>query len=157
MEGKYRRGEFFSHPAISKTIYTILREAHVIIQCDEEHKKVFSSLPKVSFRRAKTLKDFLVRSKLSNFQENKISCERCGRSNCQVCNFLDLNNTFDNMDGSKTFLIVTLTSWYIKFHVSLVKNNVLVVLLVSLEHIVIVKEKAQEVWVFRKHTFLNIF
>ena len=59
------------HPALSKKIYDILREVQVIFQGDEEHKTLFSSIPLVSFRRAKTLQDILVRSKLPNEDRGK--------------------------------------------------------------------------------------
>ena len=52
------------HPALNRTIYDILKSNQNILQSNAEHKKIFGSLPKVSFRRAKTIKDVLVRSKL---------------------------------------------------------------------------------------------
>ena len=40
--------QFFSttfHPAIQKRVYDIFREAQVILECDEEHKKVLQTIP----------------------------------------------------------------------------------------------------------------
>ena len=92
------------HPAINKRVYRILREAQVILDCDEEHKRVFSSIPLVSFRRAKTLQDILVRSKLPNVHKTG-SCKGCGKSNCQVCDFLLNSSDFSNSEGNRNFSI----------------------------------------------------
>ena len=92
------------HPAINKRVYRILREVQVILECDEEHKRVFSSIPLVSFRRAKTLQDILVRSKLPNVHKTG-SCKGCGKSNCQVCDFLLNSSDFSNSEGNRNFSI----------------------------------------------------
>ena len=91
------------HPALSNKIYEILKEAQVILQADEEHKKLFPSIPLVSFRRAKTLQDTLVRAKLPSLESEGGSCKGCKRSNCQVDTFLDTRETFSNSDQSRTF------------------------------------------------------
>ena len=57
----------------------------------------------VSFRRAKTIKDVLVRSKLKEEEFKTGSCNKCNRSNCLVDNFLDDNNSFTNADGDRVF------------------------------------------------------
>lgn len=76
----------------------------IILECDEEHKIVFPSIPMVSFRWAKTLQNTLVRSKLPG--NNKTgSCKECGKSNCHVCNFLLNLSEFSNSEGSKQFSI----------------------------------------------------
>ena len=46
------------HPAIQKRVYDIFRQAQVILECDEEHKKVFPSIPLVSFRRLRLCETF---------------------------------------------------------------------------------------------------
>ena len=78
----------------------------VILECDAEHKKVFPSIPMISFRRAKTLQDVLVRSKLRT--KHKLgSCKACGKRNCQVCNFLLETSQFSNSSGNRNFSIRT--------------------------------------------------
>ena len=99
--------EIFStvfHPALSQNIHAIFREAHQILGSDEEHKKVFSSVPMISFRRAKTLQDILVKSKLPS-ERKQGTCKGCGRSNCQVCNFLLNSSTFSDSGGNREFSI----------------------------------------------------
>ena len=88
---------------LSNKIYQILKEAQVILQADEEHKKLFPSIPLVSFRRAKTLQDTLVRAKLPSLESQGGSCQGCNRSNCLVDAFLDTSETFSNSDQSRTF------------------------------------------------------
>ena len=75
------------------------------MQSDEEHKKVFSEVPLVSFRRAKTLQDILVRSKLNDTNSATGSCKQCNHSLCEVCNILEVSNTFFNFDHSKQYFL----------------------------------------------------
>ena len=56
------------HPALSK-VYEILKENSKLILVDEEHKEVFQNKIFLSFRRAKNLKDQLVRAKLPSVGE----------------------------------------------------------------------------------------
>ena len=91
------------HPALSKKLYDILRDNHNILHTDEEHRRVFSEVPMVSFRRAKTIKDVLVRSKLKTVDFQPGSCNKCNRSNCDVDSLLDDSNTFTNAEGDRVF------------------------------------------------------
>ena len=93
------------HPALSRNIYNIVKENHNILLCNEEHKKVFPVVPLISFRRCKTLKDMLVRSKICNKPSISGFCKPCGKCNCQICHFLKESNSFSNMDGSRTFYL----------------------------------------------------
>ena len=72
------------HPAISHQIYDILRENQNILSGDREHKQVFPSMPMVAFRKAKTLKDVLVRARVETIFTNSGECTGCHRSNCEV-------------------------------------------------------------------------
>ena len=91
------------HPALSKRIYDILKSNQNILQSNAEHKKVFGSLPIVSFRRAKTIKDVLVRSKLMEREFEPGSCQTCTRRNCLVNNFLDTSEHFTNAEGDRRY------------------------------------------------------
>ena len=91
------------HPALSSKVYDILKSLQVVLQADEEHKKVFPLLPLVSFRRAKTLRDILVRSKLPQPSHAPDECRGYNRRNCQVCNFLVKGGTFSNREGTRNF------------------------------------------------------
>ena len=91
------------HPALSRKIYDVLKNNHNILNSSEEHRRVFSQVPMVSFRRARTIKDVLVRSKLKTEEFQPGSCNKCNRSNCLVDNSLDDGNTFTNAGGDRVF------------------------------------------------------
>ena len=91
------------HPALSARIYDIIRSLQVVLQADEEHKRVFQSIPLISFRRSKTLQDILVRAKLPQRSSAPNCCQGCNRRNCQVCKFIDGGETFRNKEGTRTF------------------------------------------------------
>ena len=93
------------HPALSKKIYDIIKCNQNILQCNEEHKKIFGQLPLVSFRRGKTLKDTLVRSRLKEGDFHLGSCNMCEKRNCLVDKFLDTSGTFTNASGNRIFNI----------------------------------------------------
>ena len=42
-------------------------------------------IPIVGFRRAKSLKDILVRAKVAPLEKKKDSCRSCGGSMCEIC------------------------------------------------------------------------
>ena len=52
------------HPALNK-VYDILRDSSNVLLVDQKHKELFQNKVFLSFRRAKNLKDLLVRAKLS--------------------------------------------------------------------------------------------
>ena len=52
------------HPVLSK-LKNVLSEIHLLLTPDREHGKVFEKTPIVGFRRAKSLKDILVRAKVA--------------------------------------------------------------------------------------------
>ena len=91
------------HPALSKKIFDIVKRNHNILQVNEEHRKVFKCLPKVSFRRAKSLRDFLVRSKLKTEVFKSGSCNGCNRKNCLIDTFLDNNSDFTDNEGKRLY------------------------------------------------------
>ena len=74
------------HPAFN-LIYNIVNRLQPMLDASKEHKKVFPNKRLVSFRRAKNLKNNLVRAKLAPLQqEDQVKgCYRCGKSRCQLC------------------------------------------------------------------------
>ena len=56
------------HP-VFRNIRQILKELHVILASDEEHKKVFPDVPMIGFKNNKNLKAHLVRSQLPDLDE----------------------------------------------------------------------------------------
>ena len=61
--------------------FTNLKDAmsflHLLLTSDQEHQKVFHKVPITGFRRAKSLKDILVRAKALPIQKNEGFCGPC--------------------------------------------------------------------------------
>ena len=62
----------------------VLSEIHLLLTRDSVHGKVFESVPIVGFRRAKRLKDILVRAKVAPLEKKKVSCRLCGGTSCEI-------------------------------------------------------------------------
>ena len=58
------------HPVVSK-LKNVPSEIHLLLTRDREHGKVFKRIPIVCFRRAKPLKDILVRVKVAPLEKKK--------------------------------------------------------------------------------------
>ena len=93
------------HPAMQK-FYEILRDNQNVLLVDMEHKEVFKDKVFVTFRRAKSLKDKLVRAKLPSVDEELMEkgTFRCsGRRSCQICPLMKEGDTFQNSDSTRSF------------------------------------------------------
>ena len=64
------------HPVFSK-LKNVLSEIHLLLTPDREHGKVFEKVPIIGFRRAKSLKDILVRVKVAPLEKKKGCCRSC--------------------------------------------------------------------------------
>ena len=84
------------HPALNRKLIQILNNNQYLLQRNEEHRKVFAEVPRVSFRKPKCLQDILVRAKLKAVVELNNGCESCVRcrSDCAVGDLLDPSTTF---------------------------------------------------------------
>ena len=93
------------HPALNGTVQKIITDNFNILGCDEEHRNVYQQKPMVAFRRAKTLKDKLVRARLPQYTvSTKKGCAPCAkRRNCDVCHYIASSTTFSTYDKSRTF------------------------------------------------------
>ena len=73
--------------------YPVFRHLlHVIVACDEDHKKVLPEVPIIGFKNNKNLKSHLVSAALPDINEVG-RCEPCGgkRPPCQLC--INMKNT----------------------------------------------------------------
>ena len=64
------------HPKFSNLKDT-MSFLHLLLTQDQEHQKVFHKVPIISFRRAKSLEDILVRAKVPPVQKNEGFCGPC--------------------------------------------------------------------------------
>ena len=71
----------------------LIRDLLPFLYSDEEDDKVFSPAPIASYRSARKIKDYIVRSKLYSF-ERSVVCRGCGGSRCQVCGNIKVTDTF---------------------------------------------------------------
>ena len=83
-----------------------LKELHVILACDEAHKKVFPEVPIIGFKNNKNLKSHLVRAALPDINEVG-RCKPCGgkRSPCQLCSNMKNTSTFKSKHSNEVYQI----------------------------------------------------
>ena len=96
------------HPALNK-VYDILRDSSNVLLFDQKHKELFQNKVFSSFRRAKNLKDQLVRAKLPEVDGGSLSvrgCYKCnGRKSCQICGLIQEGDSFQDSDENRSFNI----------------------------------------------------
>ena len=83
----------------------VLSEIHLLLPPDREHGKVFEKTPIVGFRRAKSLKDILVRAKEAPLEKKKGSCRSCGGNTCEICKHVVTNETFRSFSTKREHCI----------------------------------------------------
>ena len=92
------------HPAFSR-LKDILTKTHILLTPNEEHRNTFGSIPVVGFKRAKSLKDILVRAKLPEFNQGGGESAGCGKTGCGVCEFVKHTSKFSNKEGDRNYSI----------------------------------------------------
>ena len=83
-----------------------LKELHVILACDEDHKRVFPEVPIIGFKNNKNLKSHLVRAALADINELG-RCEPCGgrRPLCHLCSNMKNTSTFKDKHSNEVYQI----------------------------------------------------
>ena len=79
---------------------------HLLLTPDQEHQKVFHKVPIIGFRRAKNLKNFLVRAKVSPVQKNEGFCGLCKKSRCEICEHIVSIDSFKSTTTQRTYFII---------------------------------------------------
>ena len=98
------------HPALNK-VYDVLRESSNVHLVDQKHKGLLQNKVFLSFRRAKNLKDQLVRAKLPVSDDDSLSVKGCygrkcnDRKSCQICVLIQEGDSFQNCDENRSFNI----------------------------------------------------
>ena len=67
---------------------------HLLLTPDQEHQQVFHKVPIIGFRRAKSLKDILVRAKVPPVLKNEGSCGPCKKLRCEICEHIVSTDNF---------------------------------------------------------------
>ena len=92
------------HPAL-RALYNIFRELHVIVSWSERFLRIMPEPPMVCFRRAKNLKDHLVRSKLRGEEETVVGMFKCGKKKCKICDNVVTGDEFKSYVEGRSFRI----------------------------------------------------
>ena len=80
---------------VFKNIRIVLEELHILLAPDEQHRNVFTDIPRIGFKNGKCLKDHLVRSVLPKIDvaDNSGPCSR-KRPPCELCKMMKKTSTF---------------------------------------------------------------
>ena len=71
---------------------------------DQKHQKVFHKVPIIGFRRAKGLKDILVRAKGPPVQKNEGFCGPYKKSKCEICeHIVSSDDSFQSIATQRTY------------------------------------------------------
>ena len=92
------------HPLFSK-LKNILSEIHLLLTPDREHGKVFKKIPITGFRRAKSLKEILVRVKVEPLEKKKGCYRSCGGNRCEICKHVKTTKTFRSFSTKRQYCI----------------------------------------------------
>ena len=89
------------HPLL-RDFQKVLDETQTLLLRNEEHKAIFGEKPPmIVWRRARTLKDYLVRAKINNKDIKESKSARCNGKPCQVCQYIEETCEFEDADGNK--------------------------------------------------------
>ena len=77
---------------------------HLLLTPDNEHNKVFRDVPIIGFRRAKSLKDILVRAKVPQIKNKGWYCP-CKGPRCKIWKHVVLTRNFTSSTTKRTYEI----------------------------------------------------
>ena len=80
------------HPVFLK-LKNILSEIQLLLTPDREHGKGFKKIPLIGFRRAKSVKDILVKAKVVPLEKKKGCCRSCGGTRREICKHVVITKT----------------------------------------------------------------
>ena len=81
----------------------ILKETHILLTPNEEHKRVFTDVPIVGFKNNKSLKGHLVNSSLKHISLNDGKSQKCNGNRCDVCSLIQETSVFSKYDDTENF------------------------------------------------------
>ena len=91
------------YPAF-QNVSRIMEELHILLTPYKEYRMVFPDVPVAEFQNGKSLKDYLVRAKLSKLEKSG-KCEPCGKTICLVCDSISTMTNFTTEARQETFKI----------------------------------------------------
>ena len=87
-----------------KDLGKLIKDLLPLLYSDEEVEKVFSPPPIASYRSARKIKNYIVRSKLHPV-ETSVGCQGGGGSRCQVCENIEVTDNFTSFTRKNTYKI----------------------------------------------------
>ena len=98
----------FYHSSLAQ-LKVIMTRIHLLLTPENEHNKVFRDVPIIGFRRAKSLKDILVRAKIPQIK-NKGWCGPCKGPRCEICKHIVPTRNFTSSTNCRSKNVVYLIS-----------------------------------------------
>ena len=88
--------------ALDLKFQKVLNEAPILLTLNERQKTVLGEKPPmISWCKANTHKDFLVKAKITNRDTKESKSARFNGKHCQVCQYNDDTCEFEDADGNK--------------------------------------------------------
>ena len=94
---------------VFRNLSTTLRKNFNILYSDAEVRTVFTQSPFVTYRSARNLTSFLVRSKVYPLKRT-VTSSKCASKRCQVCVYVSETNTFEPFQKKKNNIRLIITS-----------------------------------------------
>ena len=94
-----------TYHAVFPKFKDVLCEIHLLLTTDREHGKVFEKVPIIGFRRAKSVKDILVRAKVAPLEKKKGCCRSCGGNRCEICKHVVTTERFRSFNTQREYCI----------------------------------------------------
>ena len=92
------------HPNFSQLKHT-MSFLYLLLTPDQAHQKVFHKVPIIGFRRAKSLKDILVRAKVPLLQKNEGFCGPCKKLRCEISKHVVNTSSFKSTTTQRTYFL----------------------------------------------------
>ena len=83
----------------------ILFKIHLLSTSDREHRKVFENVPIIGFKKEKSLKDILVRAKVTPLKTEKGFCGPCNKPRCEICKHITKTHQFESSSTKRIYSI----------------------------------------------------
>ena len=95
------------HPSLPN-IGSILRKLQPLLHCSQKYRKAIKDVPFMAFRKPKSLRDYLVHTKLrpsTRLEQSSKGTEVCVNRRCQVCKTPKLGEKFTSYRTGKSYTI----------------------------------------------------
>ena len=117
------------YPIFSK-LKNILFKIHLLLTRDREYRNVFENVPIIGFKKGKSLKDILVRAKVSPLKTEKGFCGPCNKPRCEICKHIIKTHEFESLSTKRIYSIkgrihceIFLSRHFMKYSFRVISSN----------------------------------